>query len=36
MPQKPDYNRPPVPTPTGKLPPSDTELEEVVLGACML
>ena len=27
---------PPAADPTGKLPPHDTDLEEVVLGACML
>lgn len=31
-----NYERPPQESPTGKLPPHDTELEEVVLGALML
>ncbi len=35
MAKKPDYNQP-VASVAGKLPPSDTDLEEVVLGACML
>ena len=35
MAKKPDF-RPPLTDATGKLPPRDTDLEEVVLGACML
>ena len=35
MAKKPDY-RQEITDPTGKLPPRDTDLEEVVLGACML
>ena len=35
MAKKPEY-KPQITDPTGKLPPRDTEIEEVVLGACML
>ncbi|MDE6009464.1 MAG: replicative DNA helicase, partial [Muribaculaceae bacterium] len=35
MAKKSDFNKP-APSIAGKLPPNDTELEEVVLGACML
>ena len=35
MAKKPEY-RQELTDPTGKLPPRDTDLEEVVLGACML